>query len=351
MQIGIIGMPLVGKTTLFELLTGRKHNLCQTKTNAAIAQVPDPRVDFLNRLFKPKKTSYVQIEMIDIPGLVPGNDKGTRVFLDHIRKADALIHVVSAFNDSMESEDRLHTLEDIKNINIELLLAYLDLVEKRIQRIKEGKKKGQSLNEILLLEKIQEHLSNENIISELSLSHEEEQMLQSYQFLTDKPLMLCINLDVSNLKNREYEDRDKILEFAKQKNIPLVEIAVNMEKEIQELEEEEKTEFMEDLDLKEPGTSKICRGIFNSLEYISFFTVGEDEVKAWPLKKGATAKTAAGKVHSDMEKGFIRAEVVAYDDLFQYKTIAAAREKGLYRLEGKEYLVHDGDIINFRFNI
>ncbi len=354
MQLGIIGLPLVGKTTVFELLTqssDKSHN--NARANLGMARIPDNRIDFLSNLYKPKKTTYAQLEVIDIPGLVPGAEKTASVFLDSVRRADALLHVVRVFeNDAVPTlNNEINPVKDIENINYELLLADLDLIEKRIDRINTNKKKNNFLSELTLLERLKEALENETPLAAVELTSEEQEILTAYQFLTTKPILICLNISEDDLIGKAYQQREQVLEFAIQRNLPVVEISAGIERELAELEGEEKAIFMQELGIEESGMVKISQSMYHRLGLISFFTVGEDEVKAWTIEEGTVARKAAGKIHSDIERGFIRAEVVEYEDLKNLGSMNAVKEKGLFRLEGKEYLVKDGDIVHFRFNV
>jgi GTP-binding protein YchF len=354
MQLGLIGMPMVGKTTLFELLTESYDKTgSQGKANTAIARVPDERIDYLSGVFKPKKTTYAQLELIDIPGLMPGGEKSSSLFLDAVRKADALLHVVRLFdNDSVPYVyDSIDPLRDIENISYELLLSDLDLLEKRIDRINNNKKRNQMLKELKLLERLRDALSDEKPVSTVIMDDEEQEIMKTYQFLTNKPMLICLNLNESDITNDSYTQKDAIARYAKEKNIPVVEVAASIEREIAQLESEEKEMFMEELGIRESGLVKICRIMYNRLGLISFFTVGDDEVKAWTIEEGTIARKAAGKIHSDIERGFIRAEVVDYSIFKELGSMNAVKEKGLFRLEGKEYIVKDGEIVHFRFNV
>ncbi len=354
MQLGIIGLPLVGKTTVFELLTqssDKSHN--NARANLGMARIPDNRIDFLSNLYKPKKTTYAQLEVIDIPGLVPGAEKTASVFLDSVRRADALLHVVRVFeNDAVPTlNNEINPVKDIENINYELLLADLDLIEKRIDRINNNKKKNNFLSELTLLERLKEALENETPLAAVELTSEEQEILTAYQFLTTKPILICLNISEDDLIGKAYQQREQVLEFAIQRNLPVVEISAGIERELAELEGEEKAIFMQELGIEESGMVKISQSMYHRLGLASFFTVGEDEVKAWTIEEGTVARKAAGKIHSDIERGFIRAEVVEYEDLKNLGSMNAVKEKGLFRLEGKEYLVKDGDIVHFRFNV
>ncbi|MEN6351526.1 MAG: redox-regulated ATPase YchF [Syntrophomonas sp.] len=354
MQLGIIGMPLVGKTTVFELLTESRDKTLNTgKTNTAMARVPDERIDYLSGLFKPKKTTYAQLEILDIPGLVPGAEKAASVFLEAVRRADALLHVVRLFDDpsvpTMSGE--INPVKDIDIINYELLLADLEMLEKRIERINSNKKKNQMLLELVLLERLKTAVEDEKPLSSLELNSDEIEILSSYQFLTSKPMLVCLNVSEEDLVKKDYTDRGALFEISQSKQLPMIEISAEIEREIAELEGEEKDLFMDEIGIEEAGIVKICRTMYKRLGLISFFTVGEDEVKAWTIDEGTVARKAAGKIHSDIERGFIRAEVVEYNHLKELGSMSAVREKGLFRLEGKEYVVKDGDIIHFRFNV
>ncbi|MGI6435912.1 MAG: redox-regulated ATPase YchF [Syntrophomonadaceae bacterium] len=354
MQLGIIGLPLVGKTTIFELMTESKVKTPGVgKANTAMARVPDYRVDWLSALYKPKKTTYAQLELVDIPGLSPGSEKAAVVFLDAVRKADALLHVVRIFTDENVPYlgDAINPLGDIENIHYELLLADLGLVERRIQRIEASKKKKGQEKELALLSKLQQALENEQALSNVELDGEEEELLLSYQFLTSKPLLVCLNIGEDHLMQGTYPGKDKVVAYLHSHQLPYVEVSASIERDIAELDGDERQEFMHELGLQESGMVRVARTVYESLDLLSFFTVGEDEVKAWTIDSGCSARKAAGKIHSDIERGFIRAEVVAFQDLYTLGTMAAVKEKGLFRLEGKEYQVLDGDIIHFRFNV
>lgn len=348
-------MPLVGKTTLFELLTGiHDKGGSQSKANAGIAKVPDERIDYLAGVFKPKKTTYAQLELIDIPGLMPGAEKSASIFLDAVRKADALLQVVRLFEDDAVPYiyDSIDPIRDIETISYELLLSDLDLIEKRIDRINRNKKKSQMLKELQLLERFRDAIGDEKPISTVSINDPaEEEIMSTYQFLTNKPMLICLNLNENDIKTGDYPHREDIHRYAEEHKIPVVEVAANIEREIAELEPEEKEMFLEELGIKESGLVKISRSMYQRLGLISFFTVGEDEVKAWTIESGTNARKAASKIHSDIERGFIRAEVVDYQVFKDLGSMAAVKDKGLFRLEGKEYVVKDGEIVHFRFNV
>lgn len=354
MQLGIIGLPQVGKTTIFELLTGSKlKDPVPGKTHSAMARIPDERIDFLSQAYKPKKTTYAQLEVIDVPGLVPGSDKASSNFLEAVRRADALLHVVRAFNSDQLASlmDEVNPVKEIEAVHYELILADLDLVEKRIGRINSSKKKNQMIDELQLFEELRSQLENETPVSLSELDEKALEILQSYQFLTSKPLFICVNLSEDNIESPDYKDRAKLYDHASKLGIPVAEVSADIEREIGQLQGEDRIMFMEELNIQESGMVKIARHMYQLLGLISFFTVGEDEVKAWTIEAGTVARKAAGKIHSDIERGFIRAEVFTFDDYKEIGSVPALKEKGLVRLEGKEYVVKDGDIIHFRFNV
>jgi len=359
---GIVGLPMVGKTTIFNLVTNSDFETSnyltgKTEINVSMANVPDTRIDFLANLYKPKKTTYAQIQFSDVPGLVRGASEGKGVgnrFLDGIRNADLLVHVVRAFEnkDVPHVDDSIDPMRDIETVNMEILLADMDLVEKRIERIKAGKKiKKEQEAEIAVLQKCLEALENEVTVHNIDLSAAERELLVNYSFLTDKPMIMAVNIDEEQLRSGSYPEMEQVREFAAEKGIILLEICGQIEMEISQLPGDDRKDFMEDLGLNESGIDRLARAAYDTLGLISFFTVGEDEVKAWTIPEGLNAKSAAGKIHSDLERGFIRAEVVAFKDLYELGNMTKVKEKGLARLEGKDYIVKDGDIMNIRFNV
>lgn len=361
MKIGLVGLPLTGKTTLFNLLTGAAaatgHFSGRTDTNMGIARVPDPRIDFLSGLYHPKKTTYAQIEFVDIAGFISGKEghkSGAGKFLNDVRSCDALVHVLRAFRnpDVVHVTDPVDPVKDLEAVELELLFSDLELVEKRIERINSGKKiTKENAEELKLLERCFQVLEKGGALAEVNLTSEERLSLRNYGFLTEKPRLAVVNLDEEQFRTREYPRRAELTTRCGEKNIPLLEICARMELEISELGDEDKRLFMEDLGLVETGIEVLARQAFMRLGLISFFTVGEDEVKAWTIPAGLSARQAAGKIHSDLERGFIRAEVVKYRDMAELGSMAKVKEKGLFRLEGKDYVVEDGDIVHIRFNI
>lgn len=359
MKIGLIGLPLVGKTTLYNLLTQSdaavsKFLTGKTEPNLGMAKVPDLRIDWLSQLFKPKKTIYAQIETTDLPGLSHDSASGSNAFLQNIRQVDALVHVIRTFeaSDIEHVDGKVDPLRDFNNVNAELLLADMDFVEKRIQRIQSGKKvTAEQKIEQEALQKYLQALEEEKPLREVILTEEETASIQHYAFFTNLPQLVVINVDETQFKSGNYPNQDTLEVAVKEKGYGYLVLCAEMENEIAKLPEEDQQLFMEDLGIQEAGTYRLARSMYELVGLISFFTVGEDEVRAWTIEKNLEAKKAAGKIHSDLERGFIRAEVVAYHDLREQGTMNRCKEKGLLRLEGKEYKVKDGDILNIRFNV
>jgi len=358
MKIGLIGLPLTGKTTFFNLLTGGKAETGSGKVeaNMGTAKVPDQRIDFLSELYNPRKTIYAQIDVIDIAGLVTaqeGQKSGASKFLNDVRVCDALVHVLRAFeNPSVPLAEEINPARDLEAVEMELLFADMDLIERRMERIRTGKKiTKEDQVELERLEKCYQVLEEGKSMRDVELTEEERNAMKNYAFLTEKPRLAVVNLDEEQFKQKTYPHQEEIRALCKEKNISLLEICAQMEWEISELGEEDKALFMADLGLSELGIEVLARNVYEHLGLISFFTVGEDEVRAWTISQGIIAKEAAGKIHSDIERGFIRAEVVKYKEIRELGTMVKVKEKGLFRLEGKTYVVEDGDIINFRFNV
>lgn len=352
---GIIGLPLVGKTTLFNLLTKGEEEISnysgRTKANVRVAEIPDRRLDFLADIYHPQKVVPAVLEVTDVPGLNPG--KGA-AFLAAVREVDALIHVVRAFKseDVPHLDGNLNPLRDMENINAELFLADLQMVETRLERIAASKKlKGETLIEQRALQQCQEVLNDEKPLSEAGLTDEEWQSVYSLGFLTTKPMIIVVNIDEEHLHEGGFDGGDSVAAYAQKKGIPVLAICLKLEAEIARLEPDERELFLEEMGIAEPGIERVARAIYQHLGLISFLTVGADEVRAWTIKEGTRAREAAGKVHTDIERGFIRAEVVKYADMEKLRDMVKIKENGLARLEGKEYLVQDGDIVDFRFNI
>ena len=361
MNIGLVGLNQTGKTTLFRLLTGKEENSYATgrKSSANIGTcfVPDERVDFLSELYKPKKTTYAKIELADVAGFTVSNDRtgqGASRFLNDLRPCDALVHVLRAF----QSESVIHDLNsidpfrDIESVEAEMLFSDLEMIEKRIARIKSGKKvTKEHESEIALLERCFDWLEKNGSIFDMDLSEQEQASIRSFAFLTEKPRLAVVNLDEKQWESKSWPNKDRLQALCASLSIPLLELCVDMELEISRLPGEDKIDFMADMGIGQPGIAVLAQAVYTHLGLISFLTIGSDEVRAWTIEKGTSARRAAGKVHSDMERGFIRAEVVKYEDIHTLGSLSKIKEKGLFRLEGKEYIVIDGDIIDFRFNV
>lgn len=345
---GIVGLPMTGKTTLFSLLT--KHIPPEGRTTAtAMANVPDPRVDKLSAMYQPHKTAFGQIQVTDIAGLSEGTGKSA-AFLDAIRPAQTLVHVIRAFQGSFPHP--LGTIDPVRDfyiVNHELLLADMALVETRLERIS-SKSKGPGKAQVPVLEKCLEHLMAEKPMSLLELTEDEREQLQGLVFFTDKPQLLVVNLDEADLGARP-SWLGEIEAIAREKNWRMLSLSAQLEQEISQLSSEEQQVFMNELKIAEPGTALLAREAYSLLGLIAFFTVGKDEVRSWALKKDSTAVEAAGTIHSDLARGFIRADVMRYQDLIDLGSENAVKDKGLSLLVGKDYIVQDGDIVHIRFNV
>ncbi len=352
---GIIGLPLVGKTTLFNLLTQGDEETSNyaghAKTTVRVARIPDKRLEFLAEIYQPRKVTPAVLEVTDLPGL----NRGTgAAFLNAVREVDALIHVVRAFksDDLPHIDGNIDPLRDLENVNAELFLADLQMVETRLERIAASKKiKGETLVEQAALKRCQEVLNEEMPLLEAGLSDDEWQAVRSLGFLTTKPMILVVNMDEDQLRDCHYDGEDDVNLYAEEKGFPVLPICLELEAEIAQLEPDERELFLEEMGITEPGIERVAKTIYKHLGLISFLTAGRDEVKAWTIKKGTAARAAAGKVHTDIERGFIRAEVVKYEEMEEYQDMTKIKEKGLARLEGKDYIVQDGDVIVFKFNV
>ncbi|WP_456342692.1 redox-regulated ATPase YchF [Thermovibrio sp.] len=362
---GIVGLPNVGKSTLFNALTNTakaeaaNYPFCTIEPNVGIVEVPDERLYKIAQVVKPRKITPTTIEFVDIAGLVKGASKGEGLgnqFLANIRSVDAIAHVVRCFRDEnvVHVDGSVDPIRDIETINYELVLKDLESVERRIEKVKKVAKGGdkKARAELVALEKIKEILERgERIRPYLQeLGEEGQRVVKELALLTAKPVMYVANVDEEGL----FEDNEyvkAVREFAAKEGAPVVKICAKIEAELAELSKEEKEEFLKELGMEEPGLNAVIREGYKLLDLITFFTAGEQEVKAWTVKKGTKAPQAAGKIHSDIERGFIRAEVIRYEDLIREGSIQACKEKGLMRLEGKDYEVQDGDVIYFRFNV
>jgi GTP-binding protein YchF len=361
MKTAIIGLANSGKTTIFNALTGLNLEVTTFPTISAephtgIVRVPDVRLEKLTEIFKPKKTTQATVEYIDYIGLTKGDLAQNRKVFDLIRDADAIVHVVRGFADESISHPMggIGPRRDAETVELEMIFGDLELVDKRLERMEEGAKKGKkpAEGERNLLVKCKEALENENALRDLDFTDEEQMAMRSLQFMSIKPQLIVLNVAEEEMNSTgTREATDELRSFFIGRQARVLDLCGKIEMEIAQLPVDEAQAFLDDLGIAEPALNKLIHLSYELLGFISFLTAGEDEVRAWTIRKAIDAQKAAGKIHSDIERGFIRAEVVAYDDFIAHGSIAAAREKGLVRLEGKTYPVKDGDIINFRFNV
>ncbi len=365
MKVGIIGLPATGKTSVFNALTGGSAEVhafsgaASADANLGVVPVPDDRQDWLTGLYKPKKTTYATVEIVDVAGITAGTgEKGFSAnFMTHLRQVDALVHVVRAFESAAvpHPDGSVVPLRDAELIELELILADLSVIEKRLEKLdqeiqrKKGPEKSQAEAEKEILARFKDELTNERPLRQLKLTDEEDKVVRGYTFLSQKPLLVVANIGEEEIGKDD--SVKKLKAFADSKGAPLVGFCAKTEMEIAQLDESERTEFLQAMGIGEPGRDLLVRATYQLLDVIPFFTVGEDEVKAWTITKGTNAQEAARKIHSDIARGFIRAEVAPYNALKECGTWNGAKDKGLVRLEGKEYIVQNGDCINFRFAV
>ena len=362
MKIGIVGLPNVGKSTLFNAITNAgaecaNYPFCTIEPNVGVVPVPDERLDNLAKIYNPQKVTHAIIEFVDIAGLVKGASKGEGLgnkFLSHIRETDAICQVVRCFEDSniVHVDGSINPVRDIETINLELVFADLDTVEKRIDsasKLIKGDKKYQF--EFDTWKKVREALQNGKPARSLDYSDEELEVIKDAFLLTMKPILYVANVSEEQLSNPDDENVKKVKDYAKEDKAEVITLCVKIEEELSALDGDDKKEMLEALDLDESGLDKVIKASYDLLGLMSFLTAGEPEVRAWTIKKGTKAPQAAGKIHSDIERGFIRAEIVSYNDLMREGSLNAAKEKGLMRSEGKEYIMQDGDIVLFKFNV
>lgn len=354
MDVGLIGLPRTGKSTVFNLLTRAGVQTApfggEKSSHTAWMPIPDHRLETLSLLYHPKKVTPALLNVVDVPGLSRRESGGPNRFLSDVRLVDALVHVVRGFSSTLDGP--AHPLADLDEMELELALADLDLLEKRTQRIAQGKKlTAEQRQEIELVGRLKAALEEGQRLTQVDLTDDERALVRGYQFLTLKPMIWVINCDEETFSRQDYPDRDRIAELAEAKGIPVLPMAGKMEEEMEELSAEDRVVFMQDLGIRESGAARLAAAVYRRLGLCSFLTAGEDEVRAWTIREGTTAKAAAGKIHSDIERGFIRAEVVAFADLAEAGSMAKARELGKVRLEGRDYRMQDGDVVNFRFNV
>ncbi len=364
MKLGIVGLPNVGKSTLFNALTNAgaesaNYPFCTIEPNVGVVPVPDSRLEYLTKMHSSEKCTPAVIEFVDIAGLVKGASKGEGLgnkFLSHIREVDAILHVVRCFEDDniIHVDGNINSLRDLETINLELIFADIEMLERRIDRTKKAMKGDKTLaSELALFERLHAALSEGKSAREVDLDESERAYLYDTPLLSMKPVIYVANVSENDASGEPVGNKnyDALKEQAAREHSQIMPICAQLEAEIAELEDDEKAMFLDDLGISESGLDRLIRASYSLLGLISYLTAGPQETRAWTITKGTKAPAAAGKIHSDFERGFIRAEIVSYTDLERLGSMAAVKEAGLYRSEGKEYVMQDGDIVLFRFNV